>query len=447
MKRINDPQFIFLFILDAVRKDHVGLYGYERRTTPNIDKLSEQADVYNWAFAPSSFTLPSVPSIFAGKYPIELSNLFTGGEFDDSDFATLKAMKERGYKTAMFTANIVTSHYQSNLYKFFDFFWDELTERELNRKDMLFQKAGRVLTAAQDFIEKDRKTKLFVAIHLMEAHGPYVPEKRLIFRGDKLYKQDKRRVARVANDSFTGVTYDLLKKETVMPKYQLLDLIEGPDGEIEDFEKNINEYIAKYDMGIYSLDKALGEFFKFLRSKNIFDNSKIIITSDHGEALGEENIFFSHGIYTSPELVNIPLIIKDVGQRGERRINKNYSLTSIVKEILGTDENKNEDIVIYSFHPKSLSLINNDNFLMIHSGDLDVIDNKEKHLFETPLSKEKLSLDSESRLNLFQWFKTAGRFQLRKKRIHDRIRDTALLEEIKKQQSSQLKKNQLDDKF
>ena len=80
------PQYIFLFILDAVRKDHLSLYGYPRTTSPNIDKLANQADVYNWAFAPSSYTLASIPSILAGKYPIELSNMFTGGEFNEKDF-------------------------------------------------------------------------------------------------------------------------------------------------------------------------------------------------------------------------------------------------------------------------------------------------------------------------------------------------------------------------
>ncbi len=75
----------------------------------------------------------------------------------------------------MFTANIVTSHYQTNLDKFFDFFWDNLTEKELNRKDILYQKAEAVLKEVANFINKNKDEKLLIVIHLMEAHGPYTP--------------------------------------------------------------------------------------------------------------------------------------------------------------------------------------------------------------------------------------------------------------------------------
>lgn len=277
---------IFLFILDAVRKDHLSLYGYPRKTSPNIDKLAKQADVYQRAFAPSSYTLASVPSILAGKYPNELSNLFTGGEFSEEDFENLLALKKKGYKLAMFTANIVTSHYQTNLYKFFDYFWDNLTEKELNRKDILYQKAEVVMEALKEFILKNKKEKLFVVIHLMEAHGPYTPWIESKFKNDEIYKKDKRKIERIVNDMFNEANWDILKKYKVCPRYQLLNLIEGPNGEIEDFNPWVRDYIAKYDMGIYLMDKQLGKFFNFLKKLNLFDSSKIIITADHGETMG-----------------------------------------------------------------------------------------------------------------------------------------------------------------
>lgn len=311
---MSNPNHIFLFILDAVRKDHLSLYGYQRKTTPNIDKLAKQADVYQWAFAPSSYTLASVPSILAGKYPIEISNLFTGNEFNEKDFENLLAFKKQGYKLAMFTANIVTSHHQTNLYQFFDYFWDNLTEQELNRKDMLYQKAEVVMKAVKDFVLKNKKEKLFVVIHLMEAHGPYTPWIESIFKNDAIYKKDKRKIERVANDIFSGVDWEILKKYKICPRYQLLNLIEGQNGEIEDFNPNVNEYIAKYDMGIYLMDKELGVFFDFLKKEKLFDSSKIIITADHGETIGEENVFFIHGSLTHPVLTNVPLIIKNLHQ-------------------------------------------------------------------------------------------------------------------------------------
>ncbi|WP_457640688.1 sulfatase-like hydrolase/transferase [Persephonella sp.] len=358
---------IFLFILDAVRKDHLSLYGYKRKTSPNIDKLAQQADIYNWAFAPAPYTLASVPSILAGKYPVELSNRFTGRKFDWKDFKTLRLLKEKGYITAMFTANIVTSSHFTNLNEFFDYFWDDLTEKEINREDVLYQKADVVLEAVESFVSKNKKEKLFVVIHLMEAHGPYTPNIESIFKGDEIYKSDSRRITRVVSNMMENVTPKLLSRNKIVPEYQLLNVVRGPNGEIEDFERNVREYIAKYDMGIHLLDKNLGEFFNYLEKRGLFEKSKIIITSDHGEFLGEENIFFSHGIMCHPAIINVPLIIKSFRQKRKEELNNNYSLTQLLQdEVLERNRSINSGLV-FSYHPKSASIIKGDLYLLVHN--------------------------------------------------------------------------------
>jgi arylsulfatase A-like enzyme len=410
------PKHTFLFILDTIRKDHMSLYGYQRKTTPNIEKLAEQADTYNWAFAPSSYTLASIPSLFSGKYPINTANLFTGGVFNESDFENLKLLREQGYKTAFFTGNIVTSSKNTNLNKFFDYFWDKLTEQELNRKNMFYQKADKILAAVKEFIEKSKKEKLFVVIHLMESHGHYLPDTESIFKNDKLYKTDKRRITRVVNDIFTGVPIGLLKKEKVAPRYQLLNLIEGPSGEIEDFERNVAGYIAKYDMGIYLQDKTLGEFFNFLNSQKIYDQSQIIITSDHGELLGEENIFFSHVGFTHPVLVNVPLIIKNQNQNSPELNNSNFSTKNLLSTVFGLKLDsldnqtfEDEDDKIYSFTAKSISIIDGPMFYLIHNGDFRHPETFKECIYPTK------SLNLENAIKNFEEFNVDFFFRIYKK--------------------------------
>ncbi len=348
----------FLFILDAVRKDHVGLYGYKRKTTPNIDKLAKKADVYNWAFAPAPYTLASVPSILAGKYPIELSNSFTGGEFDRHDFETLKELRKQGYTTAMFTANIVTSSYKTNLNQFFDYFWDNLTEKELNRPVWLYQKAEVVLAAVEAFVEKHKSKKFFVVVHLMEAHGPYVPKIESIFKGDAIYKKDKRLIDRLVPTTLRGVTQATLAKYKIMPRYQAL--MYG-----DDYERNVREYVAKYDMGIYLLDKSVGKFLTFLQKNKLYEPSQIIITSDHGELLGEENIFFAHGVWTHPVLTSVPLIIKFPYQTKKIIRKANYSLIYVIPKLL---EKEVDQGLVASFYPRSISVIIKNKYYMFHNG-------------------------------------------------------------------------------
>lgn len=84
--KISQPQYIFLFILDAVRKDHLSLYGYKRKTSPNIDKLAKQSDVYNWAISPNSYTHAAIPSTLTAKYSFEINNSFFSWQFSDNDF-------------------------------------------------------------------------------------------------------------------------------------------------------------------------------------------------------------------------------------------------------------------------------------------------------------------------------------------------------------------------
>ncbi len=375
------PKHIFLFILDAVRKDHLSLYGYQRKTTPNIDKLAKQAEVYNWAFAPAPYTLASVPSILAGKYPIELSNAFTSGRFEEDDFPTLLELKKQGYTTAMFTANIVTSSLKTNLNEFFDYFWDNLTEEELNRPAWLYQKAEVVLTAVEDFVKKHKKDKLFVVIHLMEAHGPYVPQLDSIFKGDELYRQDNRMVDKLVPTTFRGVTAETLETFKVMPKYQAI--MQG-----EDYERRVAEYIAKYDMGIYQLDKNVGAFCHFLEKEALFNNSQLVFTADHGELMGEENIFFSHGILAHPVLSLVPLIIKQPKQ-AKRIVNKEaVSLIDIMPAIVAGRKQLSPRPVTFTFHPKSIGVMWSGKYIVVHNGEFSDIETTQEDIF--PVSSRGL---------------------------------------------------------
>jgi hypothetical protein len=439
-----DQQYIFLFILDAVRKDHLSLYGYPRKTSPNIDKLAKQSDVYNWTFAPSSYTLTSVPSILTSKYPIELSNMFIGGEFNEKDFENLINLKKQGYKTAMFTANIVTSHFQTNLNKFFDYFWDELTKKETNR-DLFFQKAEVVMKEVKNFVEKNKKEKLFVVIHLMEAHGPYTPWIDSIFKGDKIYKKDRRKIDRLVNDMFSGVGWEMIKKYKIMPKYQALNLIEN-NGVIEDFNPNVNEYIAKYDMGIYLMDKELGNFFDFLEKHNVFNKSKVIITADHGEIMGEENIFFIHGSMTHPVLTNVPLIIKNPKQNKHTTINDNFSLTWLFKE----KESQNlKDVLI--FHPQNFSLVDGDLYINIHNAKLSHNGAKFQNLFTTndfnfeDIIENFSQIQNDIKINFYQKNKKTLSFK-RVKKQYDLKKILYLFLEIQRYNFKNLK-SKINDYF
>lgn len=391
-------KYVFLFILDSVRKDHCGVYGYPRNTTPNFKKLANNSDVYDWAFSPSSYTLSAFPAILGGKYPTEMSHLFTGckkngGKLSQQDFNSTKLLSELGYKTALFTTNLVTSSHYININEYFDHHWGELPpEKEFSVKGEV------AIKEVMSYIKKNAKQKLFVVIHLMEAHGPYAPYLKSKFTDDQIYKSDHRELDRVVPDTFTGVTREILNQYTVVPKYQLMDIIQGPNGIIEDFERQIKKYISQYDMGIFQLDNLVGKFLAFLEKRKLYNHSEIIITSDHGELLGEENIFFSHGIFTHPSLSLVPLIIKKPYQHKSHSIKENVTLIDIIPSIIdiNTDNatlsrgsEKDVPSNIYIFHPQSLSVVYKDNYISYHQGPFQHTETEGENIFPTQSSRFK----------------------------------------------------------
>lgn len=371
-KKQDKPQYIFLFILDAVRKDHLSLYGYQRKTTPNIDKLAKQAEIYNFAISPSSYTHAAIPSILTGKYPFQLNNPFYSWHLDDNDLDLINQIKKNGFKISLFTGHISTSRLTINFSKYFDYIYDELTDSEINRKEMLIGQSKNIIKALINYLKKNKNKKEFIIIHLMEAHGPYSLNYKSIFNNDKYFKKDKRKIERIVFDDLREVS-DKVIKQKIIPKYQIFEPIYDNYGNIEDFNPNVKYYLSHYDMGIYTQDKYIGIFLNFLKKNNLYDNSTISITSDHGELIGEDNIYFSHGIYTHPALINVPLIIKWPYQRKEI-INQNnfstqYLLFKLIKEL------KIEDKNIYlnnggflSFTSQSFSFLKEDYLVMIHNG-------------------------------------------------------------------------------
>lgn len=404
MEKADIQDYKFLFILDAVRKDHTSLYNYGRNTTPFLKEISNESTIFNWSFAPSSFTRASVPSILTAKYSINTINGFS--KIPSSEYTLIKDIKQKGYKTALFTANIITSSEVLGLDSVFDYVWEDFNETEINRPDILFSSAKSVFLALKKYVDNNKNKKNFIVVHLMEAHGPYTPDIESIFEQDKIFNKDKRKITRIAPDSFLGITKAVLDKYAVAPRYQLLNTLKGPNGEIEDYETNVNKYIAKYDMGIRKLDDSLKEFINYLKFKKLYDSSTLAITTDHGELLGENNIFFSHGNDTSPALINIFLLIKFSGQKQKKEINSNTSLIDIIPTIFNLESKlidgknalkKDKQELIYSFHPQCVSVIDKNLMLMLHNGPYS----SEIQILQNKMSGDLLFLTKEMEIKNF----------------------------------------------
>jgi arylsulfatase A-like enzyme/glycosyltransferase involved in cell wall biosynthesis/2-polyprenyl-3-methyl-5-hydroxy-6-metoxy-1,4-benzoquinol methylase/peptidoglycan hydrolase CwlO-like protein len=300
------PKKIILILIDTLRADHLGCYGYKRNTSPNIDTFAKEGLIFKWPFAPISYTVPSITSLFTGKYPSNHCTMFSNGapvkSIETDPFLT-DILGSEGYETAAFVSSLVIGKVRKvAITSGFKTYNDEMTAHELNRLTELIRSGDRTNEAVFKWLEKNYNTNFFSFIHYFDLHGPYVNPKPYdeLFVNDDYYGEPEFINKIVPEDKAIGG----------IPEYQLLSPKRDEDKNLIDFEKDINYYIAQYDGGIRYCDEQIGNLFNKLRELGIYDDCLIILTSDHGEALGENNVYFYHGLTVTMDQIHVPLILK-----------------------------------------------------------------------------------------------------------------------------------------
>lgn len=297
------PKKIILIVIDTLRADHLGCYGYERKTSPNIDEFAKKNVKFEHAFSASSYTLPSIASIFTGKYPSNHSVGFdqtpTGKLNTDRDITLAEILSSNGYRTAGFVSTVILRK-ETNIDRGFQTFNDELTGHEANNPKAGLREGDKTNGVVFNWLDKNYGSDFFLFVHYMDVHGPYVNSKKYsgLFLNDELCK-NSRNLELVPDGSLSGI-----------PEYQVLSSVRTKNGKIKYYEKKSSHYIAQYDSGIRCADDLFGRLIKKLESLGIYDESLIILTSDHGESLGENDVWFFHGMTVTKDQIHVPLIIK-----------------------------------------------------------------------------------------------------------------------------------------
>lgn len=299
------PQKVFLISLDTLRADHLGCYGYARNTSPNIDQFSKECILFKKCFSPGAYTYPSFCSLFSGQYPSQNSFGFRHNNeltFHFSLFKKLEKLEKAGFVSSIVLSNTHLKGIADN----FEHFDDAVNESEYNRPEILFRSAEQTLEKAKSWL-KTQKNDFFCWIHLMDIHGPYSSSKLWWsdFVDDQLYRGKHELITRIgSNDGFQ--TEKLSNEEKSIPEYQVL----WTDEEKNHFIQDVSEYIARYDGNIRYVDYHLEKFFQFLKHAGLYDDALIILHADHGEAFGENNVYFYHGLHLTEDQIRVPLMIK-----------------------------------------------------------------------------------------------------------------------------------------
>lgn len=269
---------IIILTVDTLRADHMALYGYHRDTMPAIEAFAKTAVVFDQAVVSRGNTRASYASMLTALYPFR-HGVYNNNVVLHENFKTLpEALKSAGYHTACFVSNFVLVGELSGCDQGFDIYDDRVEDREANRNNYERSAAG-TLKAILEWLETDPPQPFFLFTNFIDPHGPYLPPEK--FRG--LYKSGKERI---------------LNPKQIFSYQRVADSL------------NYYDYVDRYDGEIRYVDEALGQLIETLKSKGLWDDALVIFLSDHGESLGEHNVFFSHQYYVFEETVRVPLIIR-----------------------------------------------------------------------------------------------------------------------------------------
>lgn len=285
-ERAGGPDVILISI-DTLRADHVGLYGYERDTTPNIDRWFGSGAVYQRAYAAEASTAPSIVSILSGRLPQDHGvRLFH--QLLPEDVELIPDLLPPQYQSAAIVSNMVLTDESMGMASRFDHYDDYVDDLESTRS-VFERNAQRTTDAALAWLENERDPErpVFLWVHYIDPHGPYRPPADWTIPFEPADPHPIR-IHRV-------------------PKY-----VREPglsDG---------NEYIRRYDGEIAYVDAHIGRLLDSYSRLYPIDEALIVLTSDHGESMMEHEKWFTHGYHVYEEIVRVPLCLRGLGVEPSR---------------------------------------------------------------------------------------------------------------------------------
>ncbi len=270
------PRNFILISIDTCRADHLSCYGFPQETTPNIDAFAEEGVLFEHVVTPVPMTLPAHSSMLTGTIP-PYHRVHNNLDYRlaDDNVTLAELMKEVGFNTAGFVSSFVLDE-RFGIDQGFDFFDDNCRDHFIEGA-IDERNAKRTTALVCDWLEENNKQPFFLFVHYFDPHVPLIAPEPFASR-------------------FGSSPW------------------------------------AAYSAEIAYTDHHIGALLEKLKSLDLYESSLIIITSDHGEALGEHGES-EHGYFIYDCSVRVPLIIKAPGQSRARRVEEIVGIVDIVPTV------------------------------------------------------------------------------------------------------------------
>lgn len=274
---------ILLYVIDTLRSDHVGCYGYSRNTTPYIDAFAKENTLYPNAYATSSWTKPSGASIMTGLLPRNHRTSSRNAKLPEEVVTLAESLQKHGYYTAAFITNGSLADYFGFAQGFdkFIYFQENHSSRMVHTPSAEVNK--QVFKFLREYLAQPERKPLFLLFWSTDPHSPYAPPQDVL-------------------EIFDIQQYTPIKTDLKL-------LTEVRHAGLEPTASQIEFMKARYDQEIFANDRSFGELVEELKTLGLYQGMTIILTADHGDE------FFEHGgvghaftLYN--DQIRVPLVVK-----------------------------------------------------------------------------------------------------------------------------------------
>lgn len=309
----NGRPNVIIVTVDSLRADHMGVYGYQKNTTPFLDDFMANATVYTNAVTPEPLTGPAHASLLTGLHPLRHKAARNGWVFESRVPTIAELLVENGYYTQAFVSVFHLDTHLGFGQGFIGFSGVDRLQSEQSSTQVTDKTIEWLSTAKEPFL---------VWVHYWDPHHPYTPEERF--------------------DVFADPGYEGL--------IAWHDTVEGrvdPTLSEEDHAR----IISLYDGEIRYTDAQLRRLFSAMEGRGMLDDALVVVTADHGEfmdeILGSHEYGFDHGYYLYEGNLHVPLAIRYPGGRGggtrDHRLASILDIMPTVLDVVGVPVPQNLD--------------------------------------------------------------------------------------------------------
>ena len=286
---------VVLIIVDALRPDHLGCYGYDRPTSPVMDSLAERAIVFETAIAPAPWTKTSFSSFLTSLHPFQHGVVGWESIMPDTVVTLSEILRDNGYATLAVI----------NMLGITDRFMVLKGTEEVSAAAKYKRDAAKATADAIEMMTRATQP-FFIIVHYFDVHWPYRPPIKFIDQvcsGSSIDPLSARHATKRDSDESPGA--DTIEREMLL-----------------------------YDACIRFADQGIGKIIDFLEETGVRQETVVIVTADHGEAFWEHGVG-SHGHNLYDEAIRVPLILDYPARYPEsKRIKAQVGLIDLVPTVV-----------------------------------------------------------------------------------------------------------------